>query len=177
MQTGRPRKLNQYEHRGNVVVGATTNTNKEFIIDVGDHEKIKEHTWYENQYGYIETGYHIGKTRKRVFLHRFLLGVHGKDWTKTPVDHLNNDRKDNRRSNLRVCCCGDNQINILRPRKDNTSGTTGVEYEKRGRGAWRAAIDYRGKHIHLGSFKTKEDAVKARLEAEALYYKDFTNRR
>lgn len=178
MQTGRPRKLNIYDFRGSVVVGITTNTNKEFTIDAKDYEKIKGYTWYENQCGYIETGTHTGGrlgSRQRMFLHRFLLDVHGKDWTKKQVDHINNNRTDNRRINLRVCVCGDNQINTQCPRKDNTSGTTGVYYEKRWRGRWIACINYRGKSIILGRFKDKSDAIKARTEAELFYYKDFSN--
>ncbi|MCK9460658.1 MAG: HNH endonuclease [Proteobacteria bacterium] len=173
--TGRPRKLNKYQFDGDIVIGLTTNTGKEFLVDLCDLEKIKDFTWYENHEGYIETGLQKGAKRERVFLHRLLMGVHGQDWKKMQIDHINNDRKDNRKSNLRICDCGDNQLNKTKPRKDNTSGHTGVYREKRWGGAWMARISYRGKHISLGYFKNKDDAIKARAEAELFYYKDFCN--
>lgn len=56
-----------------------------------------------------------------------------------------------------------------RKRKDNTSGKTGVYWEKR-RGRWEASIDRNGETIYLGSYPAFEDAVKAREEAELKYF-------
>ena len=52
------------------------------------------------------------------------------------------------------------------PRADNTSGHTGVCYDKR-RDTWIAYITFQKKRINLGSFKKKEDAIRARTEAAA----------
>lgn len=52
------------------------------------------------------------------------------------------------------------------PRADNTSGHTGVCYDKR-RGSWMAYIDFQKKRIYLGAFKEKEEAIHKRKEAEA----------
>ena len=52
------------------------------------------------------------------------------------------------------------------PRADNSSGHTGVCYDKR-RGSWMAYIDFQKKRIYLGVFKEKEDAIRTRKEAEA----------
>ena len=57
----------------------------------------------------------------------------------------------------------------MRKRKDNTSGKTGVYWEKR-RGRWVASIDRNGETIYLGSYPAFEDAVKAREEAELKYF-------
>lgn len=48
---------------------------------------------------------------------------------------------------------------------DNTSGHIGITFEKE-RNKWRAYISYMGVRNRLGSFKTKEEAINARLEAE-----------
>ena len=48
------------------------------------------------------------------------------------VDHINGDRLDNRRQNLRVCTQGQNNCNRLE-RVDNTSGFRGVSQRKDGR--------------------------------------------
>ena len=54
----------------------------------------------------------------------------------------------------------------------NTSGCRGVYYEKRS-GLWRARLKFKGKLMNFGSFKKFDDAVKARKEAEALYFGEF----
>ena len=53
--------------------------------------------------------------------------------------------------------------------KNNTSGVKGVGY-KSGEKLWYAQINYLGKRINLGRFKTKEQAIKARKKAEIKYH-------
>ena len=53
---------------------------------------------------------------------------------------------------------------------NNTSGIKGVYYVK-SRNKWNASIGFRGKTIHLGQFKNKEDAIEARKKAELKYFK------
>jgi hypothetical protein len=90
-----------------------------------------------------------------------LLGFHG--W-----DHINRNGLDNRKNNLRVCTHQENTTNRSLMSK-NTSGFVGVSWCK-ATNNWRAQImvDYKG--IHLGCFDSKEDAIKARLNAELKYY-------
>lgn len=54
--------------------------------------------------------------------------------------------------------------------KTNKSGVRGVNYIEK-KGLWRADIGVNGRKIYLGSFKDKADAIKAREEAEAEYWK------
>lgn len=56
-----------------------------------------------------------------------------------------------------------------RKKVSNTSGRTGVNWIKR-LSKWRAVISLEGKSVHLGVFVNFEDAVKAREEAELLYF-------
>jgi hypothetical protein len=53
-------------------------------------------------------------------------------------------------------------------RQDNTTGTTGVTHGKT-RTSFRSYIDINKKRTGLGHFKTLEEAVIARKEAEKLY--------
>ena len=55
-------------------------------------------------------------------------------------------------------------------RSDNTSGATGVRFEK---GKWVATITFQKKGYYLGRFSEMSDAVKARKEAEAQLYGPF----
>ena len=84
------------------------------------------------------------------------------------VDHINLNPLNNRKSNLRICTKQQNEMN--RPtRSHNTSGVTGVSKHKQ-TNKWRAYIEYNQKYIHLGLFNTKEEAIKARKEAELKYF-------
>ena len=62
---------------------------------------------------------------------------------------------------------------ILKVSRNNKSGVTGVYWEKRN-SAWCAFISINGKQKWLGRFKCKEEAIKARLEAEYKYYNEFS---
>lgn len=55
-----------------------------------------------------------------------------------------------------------------RMKKNNRSGVTGVSFDKRS-GKWVSNIYNDGVYHRLGMFKNKEDAIKARKEAEAIY--------
>ena len=56
-------------------------------------------------------------------------------------------------------------------RADNTSGFRGVT--KAPRDKWKAGIGLQGKHYHIGTFSSFEDAVKARLRVEELLHDGF----
>lgn len=88
---------------------------------------------------------------------------------RTHVDHINGDKLDNRRANLRVVTCQTNQANRRYPNKNNTSGARGVGYIA-ALNKWRAQIMSNRKTIHIGLFPTKEEAIKARKQAELAYY-------
>lgn len=79
------------------------------------------------------------------------------------IDHINGDRSDNRFCNLRSVEKAENNRNA-RTYKSNTSGQPGVHLRKDG--SWVARITVQGRRQNIGSFKTKEDAVRARKAAE-----------
>ena len=87
------------------------------------------------------------------------------------IDHINGVRDDNRLSNLRCVTNAENMKNQSRY-NSNTSGVTGVNYDKRG-GFWRAYISIGGVLIYLPNHETgkkyftdKIDAIYARYWAE-----------
>lgn len=59
-------------------------------------------------------------------------------------------------------------------RKNNTSGVTGVHFDK-SRNKWMAYITYNNRRIFLGYFNNKEDAIEARIAAEIEYFGDYRN--
>jgi len=79
------------------------------------------------------------------------------------VDHKNGIVDDNRPTNLRVVSVTENMQNRTRMHAKNTSGITGVSWNK-GAGKWAAtASDVKTKRqIHLGVFIDIKDAISAR---------------
>ena len=97
-------------------------------------------------------------------------GIQG-EWLGNPLElllvHKNNKENDNRIKNLRELSHKQNMKNQSLYR-NNTSGHAGVHWIRRDK-RWLAQIQVNGKKINLGYFKEKEDAIKARKEAEAKY--------
>lgn len=83
-------------------------------------------------------------------------------WPVDQIDHINENPSDNRWCNLRAATKAQNMRNI-NITKANSSGSKGVGFHKQS-GRWRAYIGVDGKLIHLGLFKTKEEAVKVRCD-------------
>lgn len=84
-------------------------------------------------------------------------------------DHINGNKLDNRRINLRYVTLSQNSKN-RKVSKNNTVGFKGVDKQKSG---WRARIAVDKKRIHLGLFKTLEEAAKQYEYAASYYYQNF----
>ena len=89
--------------------------------------------------------------------------IHGQ-MPDSQIDHINQNRSDNRLCNLREATSAENNKN--RPRlKANKSGVTGVYWNKTAH-KWHAQIRVEGKNTHLGLFDDIGDAASARRAAE-----------
>jgi HNH endonuclease/AP2 domain len=122
----------------------------------------------------ISRGYAHGNQRKlggQSKLHRIIMErmVGRKLSRQETVDHINGDRKDNRRDNLRIATQSQNCAN-KKKLKSNTSGYKGVHLY---RGKWKSSIRANGKQIYLGSFSTPEQAHEAYKAAAIKYYGEF----
>lgn len=91
-------------------------------------------------------------------------------WPKGQIDHINQDKTDNRIANLRDVSQKQNLQNKGKYQV-NTSGHTGVYWYKR-ISKWQAKIKHNYKLIHLGYFDDLEAAIAARKAAEKLYWAD-----
>ena len=83
------------------------------------------------------------------------------------VDHLDQDKKNNRISNLRLTTRAVNNQNLAK-RKTNTSGVVGV-YQIPSSGKWRAQIRVNKINKHIGCYNTIEEATAARRFAIKQY--------
>lgn len=83
------------------------------------------------------------------------------------VDHIDGNGLNNKWNNLRDVSVKENAMNRSVP-LNNSSGVMGVNFFKRV-GKWTSNITVDTKRLHLGYFDNKEDAIKARKEAETQY--------
>lgn len=159
-----PNEIVKYDDYAEVVL--YNNQCKEIaraLIDLDDIDKVKQYKWS------IINKYVVCKSKK-IRLHRLIMDCPD----DKVVDHINHNKLDNRKSNLRICTQHQNNINVS-TRKTNTSGKTGVSLDKR-RNKWRARVQINGKEKHLGYFDTKEDAIEARKQAEIDAYGEYRNK-
>ncbi len=109
--------------------------------------------------------------RKTMFLHRTIYArILGHPIPpELQVDHINRDRLDCRRANLRLATRSQNQANKGKG-LNNTSNFKGVSINQ---GLYEARIRYAGKRIHLGRFADAVTAARHYDCASRLLYQDF----
>lgn len=91
----RSTKHNIWLKKQKYYIGITNNTKTNFFVDNDDYEFVKKHCWFENKNGYITT--RIKDMNKLILLHRYIL-----NFPNNAVDHINRNKKDNRKENLRL---------------------------------------------------------------------------
>ena len=87
------------------------------------------------------------------------------------LDHIDNDRLNNRIENLRVANRSENMWN---QKARNKTGLKGIFFAK-DRNKWRALIAVNNKKIHLGQYDNPEDAANAYKVAANKYHGEFAN--
>lgn len=125
-------------------------------IQRGSRVKAGDIAGAVNDRGYIK----IKIDGKHYPAHR-LAFLHKKGaWPEGQVDHSDTNRSNNRWDNLRIATASQNQWN-RGPQRNNTSGFTGVYWDKQKR-KWRVQIKDHGRVIFLGYFECPELAYKVR---------------
>jgi len=120
------------------------------LVDSSDFEWLKSKRWTIS-HGYART--YMNNTT--VSMHRMILDPP----ENLLVDHINRDKLDNRRSNLRTCTPLENTRNRMRRSKLGYKGVSGGG--KHNPRKYRASIRVNRKQIHLGYFDTTLEAAKA----------------
>lgn len=121
--------------------------NKFSKVDNDDFNRVKDINWcYDDNYAINGI---LGS------LHRFILNTPDGLYT----DHINNDKLDNRKSNLRVCTQSENMANVL-PIKNKSSKYKGVYLNKR-ENKWYVQARFKNKRVFIGIFDDEIEAAKA----------------
>lgn len=127
----------------------------EVLVDDEDFPELSKWRWFYHTMGYASRQYSQGGVRRSVLMHRQIMNPP----VGMVVDHINGNKLDNRRENLRVVTQSENNFNARKPSR-NKSGFKGVYWEKQ-HNRWIAqTIDF-GKRKVVGFFLTAEEAAEA----------------
>ena len=155
------KKYNNYVVDGNIVRVKLSNSDREMICDVDDWERLKQYCWCLGTGGYARTNVNDDKVFRAFHLNVI-------DCPDGLVcDHINRNRLDNRKCNLRAATYEVNARNT-NISKNNTSGYKGVTRARSGR--YIAQIGTGHDCHYLGRYDSAEEAYKARLAGEEKYF-------
>ncbi len=140
------------------------------IVDDKDFDYIDQWRW-QNINGYARRSRYLsskkvgnGKYRsinKSYAMHRVINNTpEGMD-----TDHINGNKLDNRRSNLRTATRSENAHNIGKKNNGSKSKLSGVQWRS-DRQKWRSYICIENKAIYLGSYKNEIDAHSVYVSAK-----------
>lgn len=122
------------------------------LVDDEDYEYLTQWNWYYSG-GYAKA--RVKETGKILAMHRLLLNAE----VGGIVDHINRNKLDNRKSNLRKSDCVGNSRNRSKYNMQTSSEFKGVFYDKkRGKYTGRITVE-RGKTLYLGHYALETDAA------------------
>ncbi len=142
------------------------------LVDDEDYEYINQWRWKLSTSGYairtVCVKNDLGINRfTSLIMHRVIMDAKKGE----VIDHIDCDRLNNTKNNLRFCSVGENCMNRLKGKK-NTSGYKGVSWHKRDK-RWIASIKINGVAVHLGSYNNVIEAVNAYDKSAKKYFGEF----
>lgn len=139
----------------------------ETIVSNVDFDYLSQFNWIMGSRGYVFRHNYLGNRRTKIIkMHREVM-----NFPKEQVDHINMNKLDNRRSNLRVATNSQNKANGKKY-VNNNSGYKGVYYEKL-LGKYRAYVNEGGVRKYLGSYPTAMEAKVVRDQKALEIYGEF----
>ena len=143
------------------------------IVDDEDYDFLSQFSWSLSRKGYVTAYIPVRLQSKyphqNVQMQRMLM------WDIVEkgqfVDHINRDKLDNRRKNLRICTLNESNRNRgkieFQRRQKKVSQYKGVWWD---RNKWRTAITVEDRKIYLGRFDQERDAAIAYNTAARIFF-------
>lgn len=144
------------------------NTGDIAIIDVADAGLVDGHQWYLSKTGYVRRTDWSRGVRGTVDMHRLVIDCPAGKC----VDHIDGNKLNNRRHNLRVATPSLNGANRSANRGSESSRFKGVTWSKSSV-KWQAQIKSAGVKRYLGLFETESDAHEAYVRAARELFGEF----
>ena len=130
------------------------------IVDNADYDYLSRWKWHLSSTGYAVRSTHSYVDGKRkhhyVLMHRHLVSAE----KGMIADHINRNKLDNRRENLRIVTHSQSLANRGKNKNGVTSKFRGVWIDRK-RMKFAAAIKKDRKYIHIGYFDCQKDAARA----------------
>lgn len=129
---------------------------KDILVDDEDFEYVSKFKWFLRKVGntfYAQHNVKVNGSWTAIQMHRELLSAP----VGSLVDHKNHNTLDNRRENIRICSCSQNNQN-KRIVPTGSSRYKGVAWATK-EGKWRAMITTQYYTKHLGLFVNEIDAA------------------
>ena len=154
-------RSNKYIKHQDGYVECVTKKGEVIKVDAEDVEILKLHNWV------VASKYAI------TYIKRYPLPM--QNYIINPpkgyiVDHINRDRLDNRKCNLRIATTQQNGMNRTKCGSNYTSKYKGVSKDKK---KWIAQITKDGKRTLIGRYETQEEAARAYNQSAIETFGDF----
>lgn len=136
------------------------------LVDDEDYDFIMQRKWYFRN-GYAARGEYVEEKRnnRTVFMHREVMK------SITSIDHIDGDKLNNQKSNLRVANKSQNAANMVKKQKC-TSRFKGVVWHKKAK-KWMSRIVVNYKGIYLGIYNSEIEAAEAYNDAALKHFGEF----
>ena len=140
------------------------------IVDDEDYSVINLFTWHYSRSGYAYAFFKYMMDGSQHYCPHKMHRIINMTPKNRHTDHINGNKLDNRRENLRVVTPTQNRANTFKDYK-NANGYPGVfvQYKKNGSVSFRSRIVVDGKTKNLGYFKTPEEASAAYVKEKEKY--------
>lgn len=164
LERGRKLKNNKVTHRDDAITEIIAYCKGEpftILIDSGDWPLLEPYYWSidtvkkDQHYPVTHTGQWKEKGQKKMYLHRLFFS------DADMVDHVDRDRLNYRRENLRPVTHQQNNQNVSKTKRTTTSRFLGINWEK-SRKRWLAGYKINGKRYTIGRFDCEESAARSR---------------
>lgn len=138
------------------------NKGKEALVDDEDFDMLSRYHWYCDVHGYVRTS-----TPYKMYMHRLIMNPP----KNMQIDHSDNNRLNNQRSNLRICSESQNRMNA-QLRKTSKSGYKGVSWttEKQ---RWKVQLRKDGKNVVSKYFQDKHEAARYYNQKAIEFFGDY----
>lgn len=118
----------------------------------------------------LQVGYeYIYFMGRNITTQRLVWAYHFGDPGEMDVDHIDQNKLNNKIENLRLLTRSENMQNTISAQSNSASGIKGVFYDK-SRRKWAASLNINGEKVFFRRFNTREEAVAARDAAVKLYH-------
>jgi hypothetical protein len=126
------------------------------MVDDEDYENLSKYSWFISTSGYpVRSRWHEKRRGGNYPMTRAIIQCPEGKY----IDHIDGNRLNNQKSNLRIVDKAQNAWN-RGPQRNNKTGYCGVHYESWSQ-KYRAEIIARGRKYRLGRFASPEDAARA----------------